>query len=130
MIKEDGTEEWIYESLDNSKCYPSPLYSDLDSTKNKSDNRVFWFSNYVTPLIWVALMIVSIFKFSIQNVTICLFGFSLAMTNLTGYQKCEKNHKNKLKGFIMSQAKDKLSAEQMAKIGQTVIKYQASGSNQ
>ena len=73
-------------------------------------------------------MIVSIFKFSIQNVTICLFGFFLAMTNLTGYQKCEKNHKNKFKGFLFSQAKSRLSAEQMAKIGQTVMKYSGGSS--
>jgi hypothetical protein len=86
-------------------------------TKNKSDSRVFWFANYFTPFAWVLLMIVSIFEFSLQNVTICLFGFFLAMTNLSGYQKCEKNHKNKFKTSLFNLAKDKLSAEQMAKIG-------------
>lgn len=37
-----------------------------------------------------------------------------------GYIKCEKNHKQKLEGFVLGQARKNLSLEQMAKIGKYI----------
>ncbi|CDW75757.1 duf846 domain containing protein [Stylonychia lemnae] len=109
-ILDDGTEEWYFESLE-------------EKSQNKADSRVFWITTYGTPFIWVIFIIVSILSFSIANVTICLFGFVLSSTNLMGYSKCEKDHKQKLGNFLFSQAKDKLSIQQMAQIGGMAAKY-------
>jgi hypothetical protein len=134
-IKEDGTEEWVFESLDISKSYQSTpktkiLTLALIENTNPADNRIFWFTCYATPIIWVIFGIVGVLSFKVQNVTVCLLGFALSVVNLLGYIKCEKNHKQKVKGYLYDQAKNKLTAEQMLKIGQTVAKYSAGGSGQ
>jgi hypothetical protein len=99
-MKEDGSEQWIFESMDVSKNkIPIKSYI-LSENTNKSDNRVFWVSSYLTPAIWFLLIIVSILKFNLQNVSICVLAVGLSLTNLMGYIKCEKNHQQKLKGFL------------------------------
>lgn len=110
MIKEDGSEEWIYESQDIKQ-------------ENAADSRVFWFTNYIAPAIWVMFMIANVLSFSISNACICLFAFGLSLTNLLGFMKCEKNHKQKVQGFLMGQAQKNLTPEQMLKIGMTAAQY-------
>ena len=99
---EDGTESWIFESLDVSKH--TYIYNCINNVfienTNKSDSKVFWIVNYGTPVAWVVFIIVSILKFNIENVTICLIALCLSVTNLLGYIKCEKNHNVKMKGFL------------------------------
>jgi len=90
-IKPDGKEEWVFESMDISTL-KILLYKYVIENTNKSDNRVFWVVNYVTPFTWGLLIIFSILKFEISNVTICLIALILSATNLMGYRKCEKNH--------------------------------------
>eukprot|EP00347_Sterkiella_histriomuscorum_P004313 403360921 len=112
QINEDGTEEWIFESL-----------PDENKNQNKADSRTFWFTTYATPILWMIFVIVSILSFSVSNVTICLFGAMLSFTNLMGYIKCEKNHKSQVGSFFFNQAKDKLTMKQMAQIGTMAAKY-------
>ena len=98
-------------------CHPIEI-------ENQSDSRVFWLSTYGTPVLWIIFMIVSVLSFKIQNVTICLFGFMLSNTNLIFYIKCEKDHKSKLQGFLIGQAKQRLTVQQVAKLGEIAIKQQ------
>lgn len=69
------------------------------------------------------LGIVGVLSFKVQNLTICILGFALSVVNLLGYIKCEKNHKQKVKGYLYNQAKNKLTAEQIVKIGTMAAKY-------
>jgi hypothetical protein len=80
VIKEDGSEEWVFESQD--------LKQD-----NAADSRVFWFTNYATPTVWVMFLIANVLSFSLSNACICLFAFGLSFINLMAYSRCEKNHK-------------------------------------
>jgi hypothetical protein len=41
MIKEDGTEEWVFESLDHS-IYNNYLNIMYIENENAADGRVFW----------------------------------------------------------------------------------------
>ena len=84
-IKDDGSEEWIYESLDTSMLYHFKIYKYFIDAKNAADSRVFWMTSYAAPVLWIILAVVSVFSFSIQNVTICIIGFLLSSTNLVGY---------------------------------------------
>ncbi len=86
------------------------------------DHRVFWYTNYATPVIWIIFMIINVLSFSISNSTVCLFAAGLAYVNLTNYIKCEKNHKEKVKGFLLQQAQSNLSPEQLLKIGALAVK--------
>lgn len=120
MIKEDGNEEWVFESLDQSILnlnYP------LIEVDNVTDRRVFWFTSYLAPIIWTLLIIVSALSFSLTNITICVYGCILTATNLLGYIKCHKNQKAKVQGFIFDTAKKNLSWGQMAKITEYASKY-------
>mmetsp|Transcript_17336 Transcript_17336/g.16544 ORF Transcript_17336/g.16544 Transcript_17336/m.16544 type:complete len:154 (-) Transcript_17336:28-489(-) len=113
-IKDDGSEQWVFESLDEKNV-------------NKSDGRVFWYSMYITPAIWIVFIIVSALKFNVQNITICVIGLFLAFTNLGGYVKCAKNHQQKLKGFLYDQAQKRLTVQQMAKLGAAALKSSVTG---
>ncbi len=78
---------------------------------NKIDSKTFWATSYCTPAVWFLFLIVSAFSFKFSNIFICLFCIGLTFSNLTGYIKCEKNHKQKVGKFIYTQAIDKLSPE-------------------
>ena len=53
-VKEDGTNEWIFESLENMEDI-SP-----------SDSRVFWWGLYAPVLIWGAILVIDVLKLEIQ----------------------------------------------------------------
>jgi hypothetical protein len=91
-IKEDGTEEWIFESLGEGRVV------------NKVDKWFFWVGLYVGPLTWGILGLLALFSFNINALTVCLVGFCLNGTNLYGYIRCDKDHKNNVKAFAMEKA--------------------------
>jgi hypothetical protein len=119
MIKEDGSEEWIFESVDQRKN--TFLCLNTIGEQNAADSRVFWFTNYATPVIWVILMIVNVLSFSLSNAAVCIFAFGLASFNLLGFIRCEKNHKQKVQGFLMDQAQKNLTPEQIFGIGKFAV---------
>ena len=96
-IKEDGTEEWVFESMGENR------------NSNGVDSKVFWISCYVTPIVWAVFIVISILSLNFGNVSICLIGAMLASVNLLGYMRCEKNHKAHVSGFLLNQAKKNIS---------------------
>ena len=94
-INEDGTEEWMFESESREI--------------NQADHRVFWITNYATPVVWVILSFLNILTFSISNSMICIFSAGLSIVNLMAYRRCEKNHNANVKGFIFDQAQKNLT---------------------
>jgi len=87
-VKEDGTNQWIFESASESrKIHPF-------------DSMVFWTSLYVTPVVWSILGFASIFSF--QWLLVILVALILNGANLIGYWKCQKDAKSKIQSFIAS----------------------------
>ncbi|PIA17890.1 DUF846-domain-containing protein [Coemansia reversa NRRL 1564] len=82
-VREDGTNEWIFESRDAS----IPV--------NTSDSRVFWIVLYATPAIWSLLAIVAFFSLRFQWLLIVIVAVVLAAANLIGYQRCDKDQKQR-----------------------------------
>ena len=105
-IKDDGEEEWIFESL------PEP-----EAKAHAVDATIFWGASYGSPIIWLILAIVSLVNLSLNSVTICVIGTALGAVNLLGYVKCQKNHKMALKSFLVKISKDNISQEQINKFG-------------
>merc|ERR1712117_462539 len=64
-IKDDGTEEWYFESLGG------------DQKPSKVDSTVFWAANYTVPILWFIFAITSILTLNLSQVTICLIGGGL-----------------------------------------------------
>ncbi|KAI8324542.1 DUF846-domain-containing protein, partial [Martensiomyces pterosporus] len=77
-VREDGTNEWIFESRDQS--FPV----------NASDSRVFWGVLYITPVVWSLLAIVAFFSLRFQWLLIVIIAVLLSSANLIGYQRCDK----------------------------------------
>ncbi|KAJ2454933.1 hypothetical protein EV183_001194 [Coemansia sp. RSA 2336] len=82
-VREDGTNEWIFESRDVSV----PV--------NASDSRIFWTVLYATPAIWSLLAIVAFFSLRFQWLLIVIIAVILAAANLIGYQRCDKDQKKR-----------------------------------
>ena len=88
MIKEDGTEEWKYESLTD------------DSKLNSVDIWVFWIALLATPVVWVVFFVANVLTFTAFWAMCTLVNLILASTNVVGYYRCRKDHKQKLKGML------------------------------
>ncbi|KAJ2741020.1 Golgi apparatus membrane protein tvp23 [Coemansia sp. BCRC 34301] len=82
-VREDGTNEWIFESRDQSV----PV--------NTSDSRIFWSVIYATPAIWSLLAIVAFFSLRFQWLLIVIIAVLLSSANLIGYQRCDKDQKKR-----------------------------------
>ena len=74
QVKEDGTEEWYFESLDEKK-------------NSGMDSFMFWLALYVTPIVWGVFAVSSILSFNFYNFSLCLAACILSGTNLYGYIK-------------------------------------------
>jgi hypothetical protein len=75
-VKEDGTNEWIFESLEDM------------SQIGYMDSRIFWWSLYVTPAIWAVFCFVSLLKFDLSWCVMCSIAITLSSANIYGYTKC------------------------------------------
>lgn len=53
-VKEDGTTEWVFESLEDM------------SEINSADYKLFWIGLYGTPILWLGLLITGIMLLKFQ----------------------------------------------------------------
>eukprot|EP00744_Colponema_vietnamica_P009068 GILI01012914.1.p1 GENE.GILI01012914.1~~GILI01012914.1.p1 ORF type:complete len:202 (+),score=59.55 GILI01012914.1:140-745(+) len=103
-IKEDGSNEWIFESSVDPEAV------------NPSDSRVFWIATIVSPIAWGALLFVSIVGLHFIWALVCFIGCSLGTANLVGYWKCRKDAKQKLKSMLGQAAVSALASNMLDKI--------------
>jgi hypothetical protein len=75
-VEEDET-KWIFESAE-------------DKAVNQFDRRVFWSVLYVTPVIWAALFLLGLLKFSFHWLLIVFMALALNLANVYGYYKCSR----------------------------------------
>jgi Eukaryotic protein of unknown function (DUF846) len=83
-VKEDGTNSWVFESLENM----SEIHS--------ADSKLFWIGLYAPVVLWVGLFIIGILKFNIQWLIIVAVAITLSTANIVGYHKCSKDSKSKV----------------------------------
>ena len=89
-VKEDGTEEWKFESS--------------QEVKSKSiDTTVFWMSLYSAPVFWGVFLILELIGLKLMWSLVCLIGFILTFSNTFGYYKCSKDQSEKISGFFKDQ---------------------------
>jgi len=82
-VKEDGTNEWIFESRDPSR----PV--------NASDSRIFWSALYVTPGIWAVFGLLDLIFFKFKWLTVVAVALTLSGANLIGYTRCDSDAKKR-----------------------------------
>mmetsp|Transcript_26976 Transcript_26976/g.76015 ORF Transcript_26976/g.76015 Transcript_26976/m.76015 type:complete len:167 (-) Transcript_26976:52-552(-) len=66
---------------------------------NSKDKGIFWMGVYVAPLAWVLLIVLAVFRFTIDYLLIAVIGIILSGTNLYGYYKCSKEQKKKMENY-------------------------------
>jgi hypothetical protein len=77
-IKEDGTNEWIFESIEDKTII------------NSKEKFLFWITLLITPIFWILFAIASIIKLNPQWLVIVIVALFLNITNIAGYIKCSK----------------------------------------
>ncbi len=82
-VKEDGTTEWVFESLEDM------------SEINSADYKLFWIGLYGTPVLWLGLLITGIMMFKFQWLVIVVIALLLSGANIYGYTKCNADAKNR-----------------------------------
>ena len=83
-VREDGSNEWIFESLEDM-AELSPL-----------DSRIFWGALYAAPSAWVFLFIVGLLRLQIEFLPIVCAAIIMSTANIIGYVKCSNNAKSKM----------------------------------
>jgi len=98
-VREDGSNEWIFESLQETK---------FDTVESK----IFWISIVIFPLFWIIFLITQLFKFGWNWSILCALGFVLSAANVTGYIKCARDARSRVKDmateFVVTNAIKKL----------------------
>jgi len=98
-VREDGTNEWRFESREDTS-----RISDLDS-------RVFWLTLWVMPILWSIFTVSTFFSFNYGWMLCCLVALSLSGANLYGYTRCSSAAKERMGGIASSVASSMLSQQ-------------------
>eukprot|EP00771_Trimastix_marina_P003486 gnl/Trimastix_PCT/4754.p1 GENE.gnl/Trimastix_PCT/4754~~gnl/Trimastix_PCT/4754.p1 ORF type:complete len:205 (+),score=7.73 gnl/Trimastix_PCT/4754:19-633(+) len=88
-VKPDGASTWNFESATDRSRY------------THADSTFFWVSLVATPVVWVLMSVLAIFKPT--WLMLCLAGVILSGTNLIGYLKCKKDARKNVTQFLTQQ---------------------------
>ena len=87
-MKDDGSNEWIFESLE-----------DMAEISNV-DSRMFWGGLYISPLCWSLLLIVGVLRLQFSYLPIVIAALMLSFANILGYIKCSSSAKDKMRSMV------------------------------
>lgn len=83
-VKDDGSNEWIFESLEDM-AELSPF-----------DSRIFWGALYLSPVSWGVLFLIGILRLKFEYLPIVIAGVVLNSANVVGYTKCSSKAREKM----------------------------------
>lgn len=86
-VKDDGSNEWIFESLEDM------------AEISQFDSRVFWAGLYISPLWWSVLFLVGLLRLEFTYLPVVVAAFVLNSANVVGYSKCSSKAKEKMQGL-------------------------------
>ena len=95
-VKEDGSEEWKFESSHEQR-------------EKSIDTTIFWLSLYAAPAFWGIFFILELIGLKLMWTLACLIGFILTGSNTFGYYKCSGDQKKKFEGFINDKTQEGFS---------------------
>ncbi len=87
-MKDDGSNEWIFESLEDM--------AEISTV----DSRMFWGGLYVSPLCWSFLLVVGVLRLKFEYLPIVMAALMLNFANILGYIKCSSSAKDKMKSMV------------------------------
>ena len=97
-VKEDGSNEWMFESLE-----------DMDEISS-FDSRIFWGTLYATPCIWALLFVIGILRLKFEYLPIVAAAIAMNGANVVGYYKCSNDAKEKMQSLMSQGLRDASAA--------------------
>lgn len=88
VVKDDGSNEWIFESLEDM------------AEISLVDSRIFWGGLYISPICWSFMFVVGLLRFKLEYLPIVLAAIVLNSANVIGYMKCSSSAKNKMQSMM------------------------------
>lgn len=88
IVKEDGSNEWVFESLEDM--------AEISSV----DSRMFWGGLYVAPLCWAFLLVVGVLRLQFEYLPIVIAALMLSFANIVGYYRCSNSAKERMKSMV------------------------------
>jgi Eukaryotic protein of unknown function (DUF846) len=86
---EDGTTQtWRFESVSDR------------SQLNTIDGRIFWWTLYATPIVWLLLGVICLLKFNVSYLVMVIIAILLSGANIVGYYKCDKDATEQMRNYI------------------------------
>mmetsp|Transcript_29531 Transcript_29531/g.60032 ORF Transcript_29531/g.60032 Transcript_29531/m.60032 type:complete len:225 (-) Transcript_29531:84-758(-) len=116
-VREDGTNEWRFESREDTS-----RIADVDS-------RVFWLTLWTWPLIWGFFTVQTFFSFNYGWMLCTLVALALSGANLYGYIKCSRAAKDRVSTLASSVASNMLSRGLASQFGGGGSTAPAGGAN-
>ncbi|KAK7058794.1 Golgi apparatus membrane protein tvp23 [Paramarasmius palmivorus] len=83
QVDDDGESYWVFESRDPSR------------PANPVDSRMFWIAIYTFPLLWTALLLVSLIKLGFTYVPIVILALIFNFTNAIGFTYADRDAKQR-----------------------------------
>ncbi|KAG5718585.1 Golgi apparatus membrane protein TVP23 [Termitomyces sp. T112] len=90
QVDDDGESYWVFESRDPSR------------PANPIDSKMFWIALYSFPLLWTALLIVSLLKLGFAFIPIVGLALVFNFTNAIGFTYADRDAKQKLANSMSS----------------------------
>lgn len=92
---------WWHEIGDDgvSQVWRFETVHDRDNL-NVTDSRIFWWSMYVCPVVWILLGIVCVLKMNVSYLIIVFIALVLSGANIVGYYKCNKDATEQIRNYI------------------------------
>lgn len=87
-VKDDGSNEWIYESLEDM--------AEISSF----DSNAFWGSLYLTPVVWALLLVVGLLRLKLEYMPIVIAAIVLSMANIINYTQCSSSAQSKMQALM------------------------------
>lgn len=87
-VDEDGAGTWRFETIQNR------------NTLNVTDGRIFWWSLYLTPIVWVLLGVVCVLKFNLSYLLLVVVALVLSCANIYGYYHCNKDATEQMRSYV------------------------------
>lgn len=88
-IADDGTTQaWRFETI-----------ADRENL-NVIDGRIFWWTMYISPIIWLLLGVVCVLKFNVSYLLMVVIALLLNGANIVGYYKCNKDATEQIRNYI------------------------------
>ncbi|XP_075494380.1 Golgi apparatus membrane protein-like protein ECHIDNA [Primulina tabacum] len=88
-INEDGESIWKYECLDQESL----------ARMNKKDSWLFWWTLYLTAVVWIFFAIFSLIRFQADYLLVVGVCATLSIANIVGFTRCRKDAKQQLQAF-------------------------------